>query len=63
MKAAKDTPAGEPVSWAQPVDVKTGRPIENPEARFKAGTTLIHPGPDGGHNWHPMSYSPQAGLV
>ncbi|AMY08539.1 Quinohemoprotein alcohol dehydrogenase ADH-IIG precursor [Luteitalea pratensis] len=63
MKAAKDTPRGAPVAWAYAVDTKTGRPIENPEARFKAGTTLIHPNPDGGHNWHPMSYSPQTGLV
>ena len=23
----------------------------------------MHPNPDGGHNWHPMSYSPQTGLV
>jgi quinohemoprotein ethanol dehydrogenase len=51
------------VAWAYAVDTKTGRPIENPAARFKTGTTLVHPGPDGGHNWHPMSYSPQTGLV
>lgn len=25
--------------------------------------TLSHPGPLGGHNWHPMSYSPLTGLV
>ena len=23
----------------------------------------ITPGPDGAHNWHPMSYSPDTGLV
>ncbi|BCS31785.1 alcohol dehydrogenase [Luteitalea sp. TBR-22] len=63
LKPATDTPAGAPIAWAHAVDMKTGRPIENPEARFKAGTALIHPNPDGGHNWHPMAYSPRTGLV
>jgi quinohemoprotein ethanol dehydrogenase len=63
MLPAKDTPKGAPVAWAYAVDKTTGRPVENPEARYMNGAALIHPSMDGGHNWHPMSYSPQTGLV
>ena len=63
MLPTKDTPDGAPIAWAYAVDRSTGRPIENPEARYRSGMTLVHPGPDGGHNWHPMSYSPETGLV
>ena len=63
MLPANETPKGAPLAWAYAVDRTTGRPIENPEARYKSGAVLIHPNPDGGHNWHPMSYSPQTGLV
>ena len=63
MRPAKDTPKGAPLAWAYAVDTATGRPIENPEARYLTGMSLIHPSPDGGHNWHPMSYSPATGLV
>ena len=63
MLPAKDTPAGAPLAWAHRIDLATGRPVENPGARYENGSALVHPGPDGGHNWHPMSYSPQTGLV
>ncbi|HXW07436.1 MAG TPA: PQQ-dependent dehydrogenase, methanol/ethanol family [Vicinamibacterales bacterium] len=63
MRPAHDTPKGAPIAWAYAVDRATGRPIENPAARYKSGEVLVHPGPDGGHNWHPMSFSPQTGLV
>ena len=63
LRPAKDTPAGAPVAWAYAVDMNTGRPLENPAARYRTGKSLMHPGPDGGHNWHPMSYSPETGLV
>src|SRR6185436_12551917 len=45
------------------VDKKTGRPIENAGVRYKDGAAFIKPGPLGGHNWQPMSYNPQTGLV
>ena len=61
MLPAKDTPKGAPIAWAYAVDKTTGRPVENPEARYMNGVALIHPSPDGGHNWHPMSYSPADG--
>ena len=52
-----------PMSWATGVDKKTGRPIENAGVRYKDGAAFIKPGPLGGHNWQPMSYNPQTGLV
>ena len=53
------------ITWATGIDPTTGRPIENPEARKyddKSGQLVI-PGPQGGHNWQPMTYSPKTGLV
>jgi quinohemoprotein ethanol dehydrogenase len=54
-----------PVNWASEIDLKTGRPVENPLARFMnpKEPALVTPGPYGAHNWHPMSFSPQTGLV
>ena len=54
-----------PVNWASEIDLKTGRPVENPAARFMnpKQPALVTPGPYGAHNWHPMSFSPQTGLV
>jgi quinohemoprotein ethanol dehydrogenase len=50
-------------SWATGVDMKTGRPIENPEARYRTAGALVFPSPLGAHNWQPMSFSPRTGLV
>jgi glucose dehydrogenase len=53
------------VNWATQIDLETGRPVEVKEARFKdpKAPFLSMPGPYGAHNWHPMSFSPQTGLV
>jgi quinohemoprotein ethanol dehydrogenase len=51
------------VTWASGVDLKTGRPIENPEARSKDKPIMVFPSPAGGHNWHAQSFSPKTGLV
>ncbi len=51
------------VTWADGVDLGTGRPRERPEARYRGGLTLVRPTPFGGHNWQPMSFSPRTGLV
>jgi quinohemoprotein ethanol dehydrogenase len=53
------------LNWASGVDMKTGRPIENPEARYgETGKPWVSiPGPGGAHSWQPMSYSPMTGLV
>jgi quinohemoprotein ethanol dehydrogenase len=53
------------INWATGVDMKTGRPVENPASRF--GVThkpwIALPGPIGSHNWQPMSFSPETHLV
>ena len=50
-------------NWATGID-ENGRPIEAEGARYTDGKThWISPGPFGGHNWYPMSYSPKTGLV
>ncbi len=52
------------VSWASGIDRKTGRPIENPDARYPDGKTFtMWPGPVGAHTWLPMAFNPKAGLV
>jgi quinohemoprotein ethanol dehydrogenase len=53
------------VNWAKEVDMKSGRPVENPEARALDPEKMFlqQPGPLGGHNWQPMSYHPGTGLV
>jgi quinohemoprotein ethanol dehydrogenase len=63
MLAAK--PFIDGLTWASGYDMKTGRPIENPEARYeKSGKLyLANPSALGAHNWHPMSYNPATGLV
>jgi PQQ-dependent dehydrogenase (methanol/ethanol family) len=52
-----------PMTWAKGIDKTTGRPIEDPAARYEKSLALVKPGPLGGHNWQPMSFSPQTGLV
>ena len=50
-------------TWASHVDPETGRPVEIPGARYEEGPVLALPAPYGGHNWHPMAYSPLTGLI
>ncbi len=54
-----------PINWATHVDMETGRPVENPEARYDqtGKVAVVQPGPLGAHNWHPMAYNPDTGLV
>jgi len=54
-----------PVNWATGIDMKTGRPIKNPEANYSKTDKgyIVMPSFAGGHSWHPMSYNPQTGLV
>jgi quinohemoprotein ethanol dehydrogenase len=51
------------VTWASGVDKKTGRPVEAADARYKTNFALLKPGPLGAHNWQPMSFNPNTGLV
>jgi quinohemoprotein ethanol dehydrogenase len=50
------------VNWATGYDAN-GRPIEVSEARSPDKSFDAIPGPAGGHNWHPMSFNPETGLV
>jgi quinohemoprotein ethanol dehydrogenase len=52
-------------SWASGIDLKTGRPHINPEARYDetGKAAIMQPGGQGAHGWHPMSFHPQTGLV
>lgn len=52
-----------PVNWASGLDPETGRPQVTETADYSTEPKLITPGPVGGHNWHPMSFNPQTGLV
>ena len=52
-----------PITWASHVDPETGRPVENPDAHYANEPKLTLPAPYGGHNWHPMAYNPNTGLV
>jgi quinohemoprotein ethanol dehydrogenase len=52
------------VTWADRIDLATGRPVETKTARYdKVGETVVWPNPTGAHNWQAMSFSPKAGLV
>jgi quinohemoprotein ethanol dehydrogenase len=52
-----------PVNWATHIDKKTGRPVLTEQGWYKEESKFIFPFLAGGHNWQPMSYSPQTGLV
>jgi len=51
------------INWATHVDMETGRPVEAPGVRDTEEDRLLIPGPSGSHNWHPMSFSQDTGLV
>ncbi|MEE8160775.1 MAG: PQQ-dependent dehydrogenase, methanol/ethanol family [Acidobacteriota bacterium] len=51
------------VTWAERVDIETGRPVETSGSRYLERGVQIRPSTLGGHNWQPMSYNPQTGLV
>ena len=59
------SPYSDDITWASGVDPQTGRPIENPQARYEVTGegAWVSPGPGGAHNWQPMAFSPQTGLV
>jgi quinohemoprotein ethanol dehydrogenase len=51
------------MNWASGVDMATGRPIENPAARYTDKPFVMQPSGLGGHSWHPMAFDPQNQLV
>jgi len=53
-----------PVNWASHIDMETGRPVEIEQNVYGIEEAkMVTPGPFGAHVWHPMSYSPDTGLV
>lgn len=50
-------------TWATHVDMESGRPMLTDTADYSEKSNVIFPATLGGHNWHPMSYSPETGLV
>lgn len=54
-----------PVNWSDGIDLETGRPRIKPEAYYWKNDSIwvATPSPFGGHNWHPMSFSEDTGLV
>ncbi len=54
-----------PVNWVTGFDKsKNGRPIINHDAYYnQENSVIIYPGGGGAHNWAPMSYNPNTGLV
>ena len=51
------------VTWASGYDLDTGRPRENPGQDYDGEPAMVFPSAMGGHNWHPMAYSPDTGLL
>ncbi|MAP94075.1 MAG: PQQ-dependent dehydrogenase, methanol/ethanol family [Ponticaulis sp.] len=51
------------VSWADGVDLETGRPRIREGALYGETPRVVWPGTPGGHNWPPMAFSPETGLV
>ncbi len=52
-----------PVNWAERIDMKTGRPVETPGARFQDKPFVATSGASGAHNWQPMAYDPRRRLM
>jgi len=50
------------VNWTRGFD-KSGRPLINPEAFYDKEPVTIFPTAGGGHNWSPMAFNPNTGLV
>jgi quinohemoprotein ethanol dehydrogenase len=51
------------VTWAERVDLKTGRPVEAANIRYPDGPITMWPSTFGAHNWQAMSFNPATGLV
>jgi quinohemoprotein ethanol dehydrogenase len=53
-----------PVTWATAIDRTTGRPLENPDARYPGGKpVIVYPSSHGAHGLEAMSFNATTGLV
>jgi len=53
------------LNWASGIDRESGRPVINAEAHYDhdGGAATVYPSNGGAHNWAPMSFNPDTGLV
>jgi quinohemoprotein ethanol dehydrogenase len=51
------------VNWADRIDMATGRPVLTGEADYSQTPKIVFPSSPGAHNWHPMAWSPDTGLL
>jgi quinohemoprotein ethanol dehydrogenase len=51
------------VTWAERIDLASGRPVEAKDARYDSGDAIVWPGSMGAHSFQSMSFSPKTGLV
>ena len=56
-------PYTDTIDWATHVDMETGRPIENPDVVFEERPQWITPANAGAHNWEPMSWDQDRGVM
>ena len=50
-------------TWADHIDLRTGRPVEAPLIRFEQGDVVIWPNPAGAHSWQAQAFDPDKGLL
>ena len=50
-------------TWAERIDVKSGRPVEAKNIRYETHELIIWPSSAGAHSWMSMAFSPRTGLV
>ncbi len=51
------------LNWATHVDIESGRPVETEAGDYSEEIKKVMPGPQGGHNWQPMSFSKNTQLL
>jgi quinohemoprotein ethanol dehydrogenase len=51
------------VTWAERIDLATGRPVEAPDARYPDGPVTLWPSFQGVHNHSAQSWNPKTGLT
>ena len=51
------------VTWADRIDLATGRPVESTNARYQSGKMLVRPGFQGAHGPQPMAFNTGTRLV
>ena len=56
-------PYTEGINWASHIDMETGRPVENPEARYEENGHWMLPANAGAHNWEPQSWNQALGVM